>query len=195
MKQLVSNKRAYVNNPDVFCYICGEYTMKLNRKAIFHFVRKAYLAYFDFKLGDQDKGWAPHIVCRMCTKSLQHWTCRKRRSLKLCVPMVWREPINHFDDCYFCAAKITGINKNNRQKWKYSDLASARRPVSVLDDIHIHSFHILQDISEDEMPTSIFDINSDYTAETSSPSLFNQNELNDLIQTKKKITGLREIGL
>ena len=32
------------------------------------------------------------------------------------------------------------------------------------------------------MPTSNFDIDSDYTAETWSPNLFNQNELNDLIK-------------
>ena len=95
--------------------------------------------------------------------------------------MIWREPINHFDDCYFCTAKITRINKNNRQKRKYPDLASARRPVPVLDDIHIPLFHILRDITEDEMSTGNFDIYSDYTAETSNPSLFNQNELNDLI--------------
>jgi len=74
---------------------------------------------------------------------------------------------------------MTHPNKNNRQKWKYPDLASARQPVPVLDDIHIPSFHILPDISEDEIN---FDIDSDCTEETSSPSLFNQNELNDLIR-------------
>jgi len=63
MNQLVSNRRACVNNLDVFCYICSEYTMKVYRKAISHFVRKVYLAYFYFKLGDQDKDLAPHIVC------------------------------------------------------------------------------------------------------------------------------------
>jgi len=118
----------------------------------------------------------------MCTEGLRHQTCGKRRKLKFCVKMVCREPINHFDDCYFCASNITGINKNNHQKWKYPDLAYARRPVPVLDNIQIPSFHILQDISEDEIPTSNFDIDSDYTAETSSLNLFNQNELNDLIR-------------
>jgi len=56
--------------------------MTVNRKVISHFVRKAYLTYFDLKIGDQDKGWAPHIVCRICTESLWHWTCGKRRSLR-----------------------------------------------------------------------------------------------------------------
>ncbi|GBL92366.1 hypothetical protein AVEN_174668-1 [Araneus ventricosus] len=42
--------------------------------------------------------------------------------------MVWREPQNHFDDCYFCLVNINGINRNNRSKWTYPDLVSARRP-------------------------------------------------------------------
>ena len=34
--------------------------MKVNRKAISHFVRKAYFAYFDLKFGDKDKGLGPY---------------------------------------------------------------------------------------------------------------------------------------
>ena len=58
--------------------------------------------------------------------------------------------INFLNNICFCPAKITGINKNNRPKWKYPYLTCFSP--------------------------------CDYTAETSSPSLFNQNELNDLIR-------------
>ena len=47
-------RRRFVNDPDVFCYICGEYTLEHNRKAISDFVKQAYLAHFKLKLGDQD---------------------------------------------------------------------------------------------------------------------------------------------
>ena len=84
---------------------------KEQRRDIFDVIKKAYLAYFGVKIGDQDKAWAPHIVCKICTEHLRQWNKGKRRSLKFGVSMIWREPTNHFDDCYFCLTKITGIKK------------------------------------------------------------------------------------
>ena len=34
------------------------------------FVRKAYYAYFDMKLGYQDKAWALHIGSKTCVETL-----------------------------------------------------------------------------------------------------------------------------
>ena len=56
-------------NPDVFCCICGEYTLQPRRRRIDEFVEKFYPAYFGVKLGDQDKSWAPYMVCK-------NWTSR-----------------------------------------------------------------------------------------------------------------------
>lgn len=172
----------------MFCYICGEYTLKENRKTVSDFVKKAYLVYFGVRLGDQDKTWAPHQVCKMCTEHLRQWTTGKRKSLKFGVPMVWREPKNHFDDCYFCLVNITGINRNNRSKWTYPDLASARRPVPHSEEVPIPTFHQLPELCEDEYfpsnhPSS--DSNEgdrDYEKMSSIPQRFNQDELNDLIR-------------
>nr|CAI5831412.1 unnamed protein product [Callosobruchus analis] len=61
MSSASSSRRSCVNQPDVFCYICGEYMFQQNRRAITEFVKQAYLAYFGVKLGDQDKTWAPHL--------------------------------------------------------------------------------------------------------------------------------------
>ena len=36
----------------------------------------AYLAYFKVMLGDQDKAWAPHIVCKQCVEHLRQWKKR-----------------------------------------------------------------------------------------------------------------------
>ena len=79
LKQLVMatssrTRRRCVNGPDVFCYMCGEYTLEHNRKPISDFVKQAYLAYLKVKLGDQDKSWAPHIVCKTCIEHLRQWT-------------------------------------------------------------------------------------------------------------------------
>ena len=59
-------------------------------------MRKVYLAYFKVKLGDQDKPWAPRIVCKECVENLRKWTNGTLASLRFGVPMVWREPKNIF---------------------------------------------------------------------------------------------------
>jgi len=45
------------------------------------------------------------------------------------VPMVWREPKNHIDDCYFCMVNISGYNKKNKSNIIYPNLPSAIRPI------------------------------------------------------------------
>ena len=50
-----SRRRSCRNDPDKFCYICGEFTFTKQRNAFSDFVRKIYFAYFKVKLGDQDK--------------------------------------------------------------------------------------------------------------------------------------------
>ncbi|QQP52960.1 Uncharacterized protein FKW44_005268 [Caligus rogercresseyi] len=88
--------------------------MAQQKRNITDFVKRAYKAYFDMKLGDQDKSWAPHMVCKTCVESLRGWTNGKLK-LKFAVPMVWREPKNHFDDCYFCLNDMTGFKKPRKQ--------------------------------------------------------------------------------
>jgi hypothetical protein len=168
--------------------VCGEYTFKENRKPISAFVKRCYLAYFEVSLGDQDKTWAPHLVCKTCVEHLRQWTIGKRKSLKFGVPMVWREPKNHCDDCYFCLVNIKGINRKNKQNWKYPDLNSARRPVPHSDEIPIPLFNSLPELLEDENEPSLSEgsdslgrgNDSDFEADLGNPRRFNQAELNDL---------------
>jgi hypothetical protein len=77
-----------------------------------------------------DKPWIPNNVCKTCREHLRQWMHRKRRHLKLSVPMVWREPKNHYDDCYFCLINLHGAH---RKKKTYPDLESAKRPVLVVE--------------------------------------------------------------
>lgn len=183
-----SSRKSCINHPDVFCYICGEYTSQENRKTITDFVKRAYIGYFGVKLGDQDKTWAPHVVCKTCTEHLRQWTTGKRRCLKFGIPMVWREPKNHYDDCYFCVVNINGINRNNRSKWTYPNLESARRPVSHSDEIPIPTYHQLPELSDDESDHSDTPCepdkgeDSDYVEESNSPQRFDQKELSDLVR-------------
>ncbi|QQP48982.1 Uncharacterized protein FKW44_009477 [Caligus rogercresseyi] len=180
---MASARRSCRNNPDVFCYICGEYTLSGDRKNITGFVKRAYMAYFKVKLCDQDKSWAPHTVCKTCVEYLRRWTKGAKTSLKFGIPMVWREPFDHATDCYFCAINTTGINWKNRQSLQYPDLPSARRPVAHCEDIPVPAFTQLPD-SDDE--ATITDERGDteefeYEAQDG-PQTFSQCELNDLVR-------------
>ncbi|GFT83345.1 uncharacterized protein TNCV_1555601 [Trichonephila clavipes] len=123
---MASSRRCCVLNPDCFCYICGEYVFAKYRKPILDFVKTAYHQYFKIKLCNQDKLWVPHIVYQKCAVSLQLWSSEKRDAVMFETPMIWREPQNHHDDCYFCVVKINGINPGNRNKWSYPNLSSAQ---------------------------------------------------------------------
>ena len=144
---MASARRSCRNKPDVFCYICGEYTFAPYGKPVTNYITCAYHAYFGIKLADQDKAWAPHMVCKACTETLRGWTNGKR-SLNFGIPMVWREPTNHVADCYFCALDVTGINRKNWGSLKYPDLQLAHRPVTHCDEISVPIFGELPDISD-----------------------------------------------
>ncbi|XP_077791890.1 uncharacterized protein LOC144329130 [Podarcis muralis] len=176
---MTSARRSCRNKPDVFCYICGEYTIAPNRKPVTSFIRRAYHSYFGIKFGDQDKAWAPHMVCKACTETLRGWTNGKR-SLNFGIPVVWREPTNHVTDCYFCAVDVTGINRKNRSSLKYPDLQSASRPVAHCDEIPVPIFGELPDISDED--ASSVEGHEEVVLEDDDPHPFSQKELNDLVR-------------
>lgn len=182
---MASGRRSCKNKPYVFCYICGEYTLIANRNPVTNFVKRAYHSYFGMKLGDQDKLWAPHMICKTCIEHLRQWTKGTRSSLKFGIPMVWREPSNHATDCYFCAIDVTGIDKKNRSCLKSPDLESARRPMPHCDEIPVPVFHDLPDMSDEEFSSSSSveeDEGEEFVPDDDAPHPFSQHELNDLVR-------------
>ena len=129
------------------CYICGEYIFKNQRKATTDFVMKVHCSYFKVVLGDQDKPWAPHIICKACVKSLRKWANGTLKSLKFGVPMVWREPKSHFNECYFFLVDIKVFNRYKKKAWNYPDLESARRLVPHSEEVPVPQFSDLLDES------------------------------------------------
>ena len=134
---MTSKRRSCVNDPDIFCYIFGEYMKKENRFNVRDFTKRAYEAYFGMKLGDQDKQWAPSKVCKNCTDTLRLWPQSKVKAMRFGVPMVWRNPKNHHDDCYFCMVDMSGWNRHKKNLWYYPDLESARRPVPLAETLKL----------------------------------------------------------
>jgi hypothetical protein len=91
------------------------------------------------KLGDHDKDWALHKVCGTCIEGLRSWKARKKISLSFAISMVWREPVYHTDDSYFCLVKVNGCSAKNKKDTVYPNHPSANRPVPQNDDLPVPS--------------------------------------------------------
>ena len=157
MASSTSKCRGCLNKSNSFCYVCGDFTTVAQCRTITSLLlRTAYFHYFDCKISDQDKSWAPHICCKPCYNGLTAWFNGKKAAFNFAVPMVLREPRNHADDCYFCLTNITGFNAYSRKKIKYPNLRSAMRPVPHSDDLPVPTPPVnkeLLSLSDEEMPS------------------------------------------
>lgn len=180
--------RYCVNHPDNFCYVCGKFTPKIQRRSITNLVKKAYKLYFDCALGDQDKNFAPHIACITCTTTLTEWMKGKRRAMPFAVPMVWREPTNH-TDCYFCLTNIAGHSSKTRHTIKYPDVSSVHKPVPHGEGLPIPVCNLQPTASDTSGESESEDARSveEYSPESGvrAPHLIQQEELNDLVRDLK----------
>ena len=192
------------NQADCFCYICGEYTLKAQQRTMTSLVRKAYDLYFDCKVGDQDKPWAPHFSCSTCNTQLRLWLSRSRKSMPFAVPMVWREPKDHVTDCYFCLTDIAGDTAKTKKHIVYPNLQSAMRPVKHSDELPVpippDSWKLDSDddeIDSDERADRDMSDSDFNPQESDAPHLIQQSELNDLVRdlnlskSQAELLGLR----
>ena len=190
------------NSTDAFCFTCGEYIIdERSRKSIDEFYQRAYYTYYKFKLGDQDKSWAPHVVCKACKEAMRRWTEGRQKSLKFAIPMIWREPSSHFDDCYFCMTNVVGFNKRNKKSIMYPSIPSASRPVPHSDQLPVPIFKELMEVpntsissmakdpvieeqpdAEPEYEDVDFDTSEDFVGHSREPKRFDQDDLSDLVR-------------
>ena len=100
---VTSKRRKCCNDPDIFCYICGCFTLPPQRRNINSFIKKIYLPYFGVPLDDQEKlGATPslHNVCR----NIEILVSRKE-----CEAQIW------------CA---NGMERNQKTTWMTATSAS-----------------------------------------------------------------------
>ena len=112
------------------------------------------------------------------------------------VPMVWCEPKNHHDDCYFCIVDMSKWNQRRKKDWYYPDIVSARRPIPHCTEVSISAFTSLPDLTADEMLVEAMNDTDSSPSSTSSsssmaaessllsakPKPFSQGQLNDLVR-------------
>ena len=75
-------KRRRVNDPDYFCYIFGEHIFGGERMAITELIKQRYYSYFQLKVGDQEKSFAPQTVCKKCVTSLSMWESKDKKNFR-----------------------------------------------------------------------------------------------------------------
>ena len=192
MASSTSKCRGCLNKANPFYYVWGDFTTVAQRRTITSLLRTVYFHYFDCKIGDQDKSWAPHIYCKPCYNGLTAWFNDKKAAFNFAVSMVWREPRNHTDDSYFCLTNITGFNASSRKKIKYPNLRSAMRPVPHSDDLPVPTPPVNKDLlssSDEEMPSredsaesiSLEDTESTYSGTSGNePHWITQEDQSDL---------------
>ena len=78
----------YKNNPDRFCYICGNVVLPNWQAKIIDFVKKTYRNYFGVKLGDQNKPFTPYVCCKTCVENLRDLGNDERKSMSFAITMV-----------------------------------------------------------------------------------------------------------
>ncbi|CAH1113218.1 unnamed protein product [Psylliodes chrysocephalus] len=173
-----SSRRRCLNNPDHFCYVCGEYVFNYCRKVISELVKNNYFEYFEILLDKNEKSWAPNCVCKSCVEYLRLWKSGKRNAFKFETPTIWRDPRNHLEDCYFCIVNVNGLNTKNRAIWQYSSTGSVQRPVQRSPDSSVPKNICEQDT---EGPSSSQN-DADFEGMSNKPKCFSQNEFDDLVR-------------
>lgn len=173
------------NDANKFCYVCGHFSTKNQKRPITSSVRQFYAAYFGCHIGEQDKIWAPHVVCVTCVNNLSRWWHGKQKSMPFGVPMIWREPTSHLSDCYFCMTEISGFNSKSKKYIKYPNVPSALRPVSHSEDVPIPMIPVelsCSDSFQSESHSTIPDDNNYTSNGNIEIKLMTQNDLDDLVR-------------
>ena len=186
-KSMSKESRKYALDSNVFYYICGRFTTPKERRKSTDFIQKAYHAYFGVKLGDQDKPLSPHRVCASCVSILSLWT-KGKKHFTFGVPLVWREPKNNSDDCYFCSVNVSRPTSKTRSSIKYLNLLSALQPIPHSNQLPVPVFKALE-ISDSESDIVPYEDNKDIDEEFDAPGrfdgipqLFSQAYLNELVR-------------
>ena len=133
------------------------------------------------EIGDHDKSWAPHFCCGSCRSTLEGWIRGSCKCMPFAIPRIWREPINHQDNCYFCMVDISKYKKTKgRKKFVHSSIPSSIAPVNHGAELPIPQPLTTQAISSTSSKDDDADFEVDTNCSSKDPHFPNQDELDDL---------------
>ena len=179
------------NNLDLFSYVCGSFTIKAQRRSITPDLKQIYKLYFGCPSGDQDKQRAPYQICTSCSSGLQNWLNKRTSAMPFAIPMIWREPKDHFQDCYFSLVNAKGFCSKHRKKITYPKIDSVLGPVPYdpsmpaplppEDGLASLADKVVLDEDSNLAPSDSTSLEYE-PEEKLKPILFSQKQLNDLVK-------------
>ena len=139
---MISVRRSSRKIPNVFFYICRDYTLSVDRRNITGFAGRAYEAYFEVKLGDVCG--IPPAVDERRENFTEGWDSDGLKgAVRPCFGLL------------LLCHNTTGVNRKNRHSLQYRDLPYASHPVAHCEEIPVPVFTEFPDrkdkaTSEDE---------------------------------------------
>lgn len=192
--KMMQNDREYRCNKssDMFCYICGRLTMIGQSCPITPQIRELYKQYFNINIANQEKCWVPHIVCNSCRLGLNEWY-KGKGHFTFGRPMVWRDPINHINNCYICLTNVAGFSAKTIKYVNYPTVDTVTHPIPHSDVIPIplspqqctqHPDSCSEEEEEDHEFLHGASSSADplYIPDTTEPHMLTQGDLNDLVR-------------
>jgi len=155
-------------------------------------LKTKYKETFGIETSRMDNHWTPKTICVTCRLKLT-----KRKTQTFASPMIWRKPIDHETDCYFCLTNVCGYNRITKSSISYASVKSVTFPI-LLGVAQNNEKHINTEENEAALEMSTNEILADSHAEDiemqheaseesedesdENPNGFTQNELNDLVR-------------
>jgi hypothetical protein len=123
--------------PNTHCYVRGSFTAKPQRRTNTRDFQKFHQLYYSCPLLDQDKDWVPHVLRTSCSNGLLDWMHKRKTAVSFAISMIWQDPKNHVDDCYFCCVIVTGFSAKNKLKILHHNVNPTITPIPYDDNLRV----------------------------------------------------------
>lgn len=128
----------------MFFYICGQFTLKSQRRIITLFIKKAYRPYIVCPVSDQNKPWDPHVCCSTHIMDRRAWVNATRYATPFVFPVTWKEPKDNVSDWHFCLTLVSGHTHKTKHTICYPNLPLGLRPVLHSMGVSVHKRPVLE---------------------------------------------------
>lgn len=133
-------------NVNRFCVMCGRFVSHGKARNFTKDLRTSFCDIFGIEELTLDNPWVPKVICPSCLIRVRLVAKGDRSKLFFYSPMIWRQPFNHPEDCYFC--KNYKFGANSKTTIAYIETTSVSFPV-LLQDVNQN---LLNDENDNHIP-------------------------------------------
>lgn len=162
----------FCKNIKYFCFVCGKFTAKVNKKSKTETFVKLYRLYYEQDWVDDSH--VPQFGCSNCYVSLFKWKAKKLRADgSLCKPkykepMTWNSSSEHNEEeCYFCVNFTKGMTTAKNTTTRYVATIATRLPIEHGDASPPLNLPVNQEQQDDADDNMDIDMDMDMDLESS----------------------------